>query len=157
MDRSDRLERGVRILNGSFVKNRNPAVSTLSGEIVCFDCIDVERLCMKFRIPGRFSSADGSTASYGVGAAVMDAVCANAVVLFSDFEFTVATLEQQCCFLSCLPVDVDLYAFATITKRDGRIAFLNVDLRLGSATGTLVATGSQCNSLLKLPARRSKM
>mmetsp|Transcript_21595 Transcript_21595/g.42416 ORF Transcript_21595/g.42416 Transcript_21595/m.42416 type:complete len:171 (-) Transcript_21595:219-731(-) len=149
------------ILNASFGKGRNPAVQLLQGSIVDVkvpslppeDGSDGRTICMRFRTDRQFEEVEGSgTTQSGVAAAILDAVCANAVVLHSGLRQTVATLEQQCSFLEAIPSDRDLYATAILLRMSKKFAFLKAELRLDDPErGVLIAKSTQTNSLLALP------
>ncbi|GBG25558.1 Hypothetical Protein FCC1311_017772 [Hondaea fermentalgiana] len=158
--------RAQEILNASFGKGRNPAVQLLQGTIVEVvepktapaDGSDGRAICMRFRTDRTFDETSGRAETQpGVAAAMLDAVCANAVVLHSSLKKTVATLEQQCSFLEPIPPERDLFATATLLRMGRRVAFLKAELRLGDAhDGPLLARSTQTNSLLDLPEPRSK-
>mmetsp|Transcript_16939 Transcript_16939/g.20908 ORF Transcript_16939/g.20908 Transcript_16939/m.20908 type:complete len:178 (-) Transcript_16939:1232-1765(-) len=152
----------VEILNASFKKGRNPSVSTLSGgpgegKIVDFDR-EKQTFTMVFKVgndyingkPGKNAQVQGGFAS-----AMLDSVCANAVVAFSRIKTTVATLEQKASFIKPVPPNTDLYATAKVIKMGRSIAFLEAELRNGK-NGPLLVKGSQTNSLLELPSKPKK-
>lgn len=60
---------------------------------------------------------------------MLDSVCANAIVAFTKFKSTVATLEQKCSFLKPVPPNTDLYAVAKVIKLGRTLAFLEAELR----------------------------
>mmetsp|Transcript_27222 Transcript_27222/g.43761 ORF Transcript_27222/g.43761 Transcript_27222/m.43761 type:complete len:116 (+) Transcript_27222:348-695(+) len=96
-------ERVVEILNNSFSKGKNQSVSTLSGgdgpgKILSWDD-DRKELVMQFMgtdamcngKPGPKAQVQG-----GFACAMLDAVTAQTVVVYSKLTRTVATLEQKC-------------------------------------------------------------
>ena len=74
--------------------------------------------------PGKNAQVQG-----GFAGAMLDSVCANAVVAFTKFKSTVATLEQKCSFLKPVPPNTDLYAVAKMVKLGRTLAFLEAELR----------------------------
>mmetsp|Transcript_7341 Transcript_7341/g.8427 ORF Transcript_7341/g.8427 Transcript_7341/m.8427 type:complete len:178 (+) Transcript_7341:114-647(+) len=152
----------VEILNASYKKGRNPSVSTLSGgpgegKIVDFNRED-GTFTMVFKVgndyingkPGKRAQVQGGFAS-----AMLDSVCANAVVAFSRIKTTVATLEQKVSFIRPVPPNTELFATAKVIKMGRTIAFLEAELRNGS-DGPLLVKGSQTNSLIALPSKPKK-
>mmetsp|Transcript_9884 Transcript_9884/g.18222 ORF Transcript_9884/g.18222 Transcript_9884/m.18222 type:complete len:181 (+) Transcript_9884:94-636(+) len=163
------LESCAKILNASFAKDRNPAVKTLSGQIVgwadassgtSYGVVVKERdlpygslgtLCIKFQVGSAFEEQAGSgLALSGLAAVALDAVCANAVVWLSRLQQTVATLEQKCTFLAPVPVDVSLYAFAHVLRLEDDLGFLEAELRVGTPDGPVIVRASQSNALLPI-------
>lgn len=156
-------ERIVELLNSSFGRGKNPSVSTLSGgdgddKIISFDR-ESGRLVMKFRgsdamcngKPGPKAQIQGGFAS-----AMLDAVTAQMVVIYSQLKFTVASLEQKTTFLRPVPPNTDLVGIAKVVKFGRSIAFLDAELRLGSETGELLVTSTTTISLVKLPSKSDK-
>ncbi|GBG24329.1 2-oxoglutarate-dependent dioxygenase mpl2 [Hondaea fermentalgiana] len=156
-------ERIVQLLNSSFGKGKNPSVSTLSGgdgddKIISFDR-ENGRLIMKFR--GSDAMCNGKPGPHaqiqgGFASAMLDAVTAQMVVIYSQLTNTVASLEQKTTFLKPVPPNKDLIGVAKVIKFGRSIAFLEAELRLGSETGTLLVTSSTTISLVKLPSKADK-
>ena len=174
-------ERIVEVLNGSYPKGRNPAVSTLYGSIVHHDR---ENNLFSMQFMGDDSTSNGKPGKSaqvqgGFASAMLDAVCANGVVFFSRFEKTVATLEQKCSFIRAVPstfsprlgaslsfshaplntANVEVIAEAKLIKMGRTIAFLEATLyRKDDEAKTPLVTCTQTNALMDLSTKRkSKM
>ncbi len=87
---------------------------------------------------------------------MLDAVTAQMVVVWSQLTKTVASLEQKTVFIAPVPANKDLYGTAKIVKFGRSIAFLEAQLRDGSADGKLLCTSSTTISLVPLPARSNR-
>ena len=61
--------------------------------------------------PGKNAQVQG-----GFAGAMLDSVCANAVVAFTRIKTTVATLEQKVSFIKPIPPNTDLWATAKVIK-----------------------------------------
>lgn len=156
----------VELLNNSFRKNSNPSVTKLSNGTSQIVSFSRERgdITMTFIVDASFSNGKKNTSAQvqgGFAAAMLDSVCANAIVAHSGLTQTVATLEQKCSFISVVPPDTQLYATATIIKHGRKIAFLEAELRRDSKEGKLLVTCTQTCSIVTVnnnnnnPAQRS--
>lgn len=155
-------EKVVEILNRSFKKDANPSVTKLSGgsgkgKIIEFDR-ENGRFTMKFCVDDSFSNGKKGTKAQvqgGFASAMLDSVCANAIVAFSKLTQTVATLEQKVTFIKPVPTNTDLFATAILVKKGRKIAFLEGELRETTINGTLLAKSSQTCSLITIPRREN--
>jgi len=155
-------ERVVELLNRSFANKKNPSVDTLSGgtggRIEAFNR-EAGTLTMIFRgsdamcngKPGPRAQVQGGFAS-----AMLDAVTAQMVVVYSNLKYTVASLEQKTTFIAPVPPNRDLSATAKVVKFGRTIAFLEAQLRDGGVDGKLLCTASTTISLVKLPSKEDK-
>ncbi len=92
----------------------------------------------------------------GFASAMLDAVTAQMVVVWSQLEKTVASLEQKTVFIAPVPPNTDLYGTAKVVKFGRSIAFLEAELRDGSDQGKLLCTSTTTISLVALPSRKRK-
>lgn len=124
-------EKIVEILNKSFRDNKSPSVTKLNGSIIDFNRLN-QSLSMSFKLDNSFCNGKiGSKQQIQGGflAAIIDSVCAHAVLTYSKLAQTVATLEQKCTFIRPVSPDIDLVATAYILKFGKSIAFLRAELR----------------------------
>jgi uncharacterized protein (TIGR00369 family) len=151
--------RVVALLNAAFAERKNPSVNTLSGgtggRIEAF-----ERAAGTLRMVFRGSDAmcngkPGPAAQVqgGFASAMLDAVTAQTVVVYSRLEHTVASLEQKTTFIAPVPPNKDLTAVAKVVKFGRAIAFLEAELRDGDK---LLCTSSTTIQLVKLPSKADK-
>jgi len=148
------MEKAAEVLQKSFARNRNPAVKLLGGKIVsAVGSGGIPTLVMTFQANTCFQDEGGSV-SPGVASAMLDAVCANAVVAHTELDKTVATLEQKCSFLAPVPVQEEVFATAKIMRVGKDFAFLEAELR--DSENNLLVRSTQSNSLLNLPRREEK-
>ena len=89
----------------------------------------------------------------GFASAMLDAVTAQMVVVWSRLEKTVATLEQKTVFISPVPPNTDLFGTAKIIKFGRSIAFLEAQLREGSTDGKILCTSTTTVALVQLPKK----
>mmetsp|Transcript_10328 Transcript_10328/g.19010 ORF Transcript_10328/g.19010 Transcript_10328/m.19010 type:complete len:168 (+) Transcript_10328:87-590(+) len=156
-------ERVIELLNNSFEKKKNPSVDTLSGgnggKITAFDR-SAGTLTMIFRgtnamcngKPGPRAQVQG-----GFAGAMLDAVTAQMVVVYSSLQKTVASLEQKTVFISPVPPNTDLHATAKVIKFGRNIAFLEAELRDPERDNKLLCSSTTTISLVQMPSKQEKL